>query len=270
MVELDQGGRVAGRAAVRPGPSSLQGLVESTFVIPTEHEIDASWRIVPDLSAHLLLHFHAGPSGPVLAGARVAGARTRFVDVPVRPRSFSVGVRFVPGALHALLGLPGTELVDRSVDVCALWGPAGRRLVDRAASTTHPEAVRRRLLEFVSEVATGPTQVDWRARGFTALLRTGGTTRVGEGSRRLGMSPRSLRRSCRDIVGLSPKRMARIERLYRCIRRGIRGRGPSNGLAASAGYADQAHMIREFRSLLGETPVHFFARRGGAAGRFVQ
>lgn len=240
-------------------------------MIPTEHEADDSWRIVPDLSPHLLLHFHAGPSGPVLAGARVVGARTRFVDVPVRPRSFSVGARLVPGALHALLGLPGPELVDRSVEVSALWRVAGRRLVDRASSTTEPEAVRRLLLEFVSEVSMGQTQVDWRARGFTALLRTRGATRVGDGSGRLGISPRSLRRSCRDIVGLSPKQMARIERLYRCIRSGIqRGRGPSNGLAASAGYADQAHMIREFRALLGETPVHFFKRRRGSAGRFVQ
>ena len=273
MVELDQGGRLKGRAALQAGPPSIAGIVESTFVLPTEAQTDRSWRIVPDLSAHLLLHFHESPSGPVLAHARVVGARTRFVDVPVRPRAFSVGLRFVPGALHALSGLPGSELLDRSLDVREVWRAPGRRLVERAASAADSETVRHLLLELVGELATGTTQVDWRVRGFSALLRSGGTTHVAAGSNRLGISPRSLRRTCREIVGLTPKRMARIERLHRCIGAGIRrgcGRSPLNGLAAGAGYADQAHMIRDFRALLGETPVRFLGRRRASAGRFVQ
>jgi AraC-like DNA-binding protein len=86
--------------------------------------------------------------------------------------------------------------------------------------------------------------------------------RVTEVCDRLGLSNRHLIKQFRRTVGLAPKTYARIERLQAVIR-ACRGRTavPWSRVAAQAGYADQSHLIREFRRLAGVTPSEFLARR---------
>ena len=51
----------------------------------------------------------------------------------------------------------------------------------------------------------------------------------------------------------------RIQRLHRAVAEGLRGR-PDGDVARLTGYADQAHLIRETKLLLGSTPAEFRAR----------
>ena len=55
-------------------------------------------------------------------------------------------------------------------------------------------------------------------------------------------------------IGLGPKSVSRIVRLNRAIAAAKAGDGWA-GIAADCGYADQAHMVREFRELAGNSPV---------------
>jgi AraC-like DNA-binding protein len=71
-----------------------------------------------------------------------------------------------------------------------------------------------------------------------------------------GIGERRLQRLFRERVGLTPKEFAQIARLHATLARIQRSPVPSWGeLAAETGFADQAHMIREFRRLTGQTPV---------------
>ena len=70
-----------------------------------------------------------------------------------------------------------------------------------------------------------------------------------------GMSERTLRRRCHELFGYGPKTLERILRFQRFM--GL-ARGAVlqtlAGIAAEAGYADQAHLARETRELAGFTP----------------
>lgn len=270
LVELDQGGRLARRVGVRSMPEA-SGFVESSFVLQTEDDLSQSWRIVPDTSAHVLLHFRSAPSGPVLKRARVSGARTRFGTVSVRDRAFSVGVRLTPGALQSLTGLSGRVLLDRSVDLGELWKDEAAQLVEVVNEDPRPEQVRRALLSFMKSISQDRAQPDWRVRGFASALRRERVSGLDATIARMGLAPRTLRRACRQVVGLTPKQMARIHRLYRCLTIGIADPGCGGArLALRAGYSDQPHMIRECRAFLGETPRQFLSRGEVGPGRFVQ
>ena len=75
----------------------------------------------------------------------------------------------------------------------------------------------------------------------------------------LAMPVRTLNHRSHETIGLSPKRLLRILRLYRALEM----YRPSIGwasVAASAGFADQPHLVRELRELLGETPREWLAR----------
>ena len=82
----------------------------------------------------------------------------------------------------------------------------------------------------------------------TRNRRTMVNVNVGDGSGRLGISPRSLRRSCRDIVGLSPKQMARIERLYRCIHSRGRNSAPRRDIRARYPPDDPRQCVSDCRT----------------------
>ena len=72
---------------------------------------------------------------------------------------------------------------------------------------------------------------------------------------RLGWSPREVRRRFAAALGFGPKVMQRMVRFQLALAEARRVPTRSlSQLAASAGYADQAHMTREFRALAGTTP----------------
>jgi transcriptional regulator GlxA family with amidase domain len=71
----------------------------------------------------------------------------------------------------------------------------------------------------------------------------------------IGLSSRQLEREFRSGVGLSPKALARIVRFQNLLR--LVGEGPLREwayLAVEGGYADQPHMVREFREFAGQSP----------------
>ena len=76
----------------------------------------------------------------------------------------------------------------------------------------------------------------------------------------MGLSERQLERLFDERVGYGPKTFARVVRLQRAVESIARPAGPRGTTASWAtfardcGYADQAHLIREFRALTGVTP----------------
>ena len=61
-------------------------------------------------------------------------------------------------------------------------------------------------------------------------------------------------------VGLTPKRYARVQRFHALLQ-GLALRTPTDWAqtAVAAGYADQSHLIREFKRLAGVTPTAYRA-----------
>jgi AraC-like DNA-binding protein len=68
-----------------------------------------------------------------------------------------------------------------------------------------------------------------------------------------GMSKFALLRQFRSLYGLSPHAFLRLRRVRYARDAVLKGAGLADA-AASAGFADQAHMTRSFRRMLGFTP----------------
>jgi AraC-like DNA-binding protein len=159
-------------------------------------------------------------------------------------------VRFRPGAAPAVLGVPAAELRDQRVPLAALW-PDGGRLERRVGDATDrvavlEQAVRRRL-------ADGPP-ADPVALAVAGRLRRRSVAIAGLADW-TGLSERQLHRRCLTAFGYGAKTLDRVLRLQRFLALGRAE--PAAGLArlaAEAGYADQAHLARDCRSLAAATP----------------
>lgn len=84
---------------------------------------------------------------------------------------------------------------------------------------------------------------------------------------RFAISERALQRLFRRRVGLSPKWVIQRRRLHEFVHglgvAGVAGATDLADLAADLGYADQAHLTRDFRRVTGMTPAQFRRQRGG-------
>jgi AraC-like DNA-binding protein len=84
---------------------------------------------------------------------------------------------------------------------------------------------------------------------------------IGRIASEVGWSHKHLIAKFRQQVGLTPKTAARLVRLEGVWRR-LEQRRPLDWgqLARDAGYADQAHLIRDFHEFTGITPTKFLGR----------
>ena len=73
----------------------------------------------------------------------------------------------------------------------------------------------------------------------------------------LGTSERTLQRALRSTLGLGPNDVARRIRLQEVVRRLSEPNANMAQLAVELGYADQAHLINEFRTVSGTTPGRY-------------
>ena len=99
-----------------------------------------------------------------------------------------------------------------------------------------------------------------------------GLRRVDQLAASSGMTPRTLQRLFADYVGVSPKWVMRRARLHEAAERADSGEPVDwAALASDLGYADQAHLTRDFTVTIGVPPARYAAAplpgRGGAVLR---
>ncbi len=220
-------------------------------------------RVLPNGAAHLVIRLESEPLRLLdAAGERVEAELGSAVLGGVRSRAYlkdverpvaSVGAVLEPGAVLALAGVPASELAERHAPLDALWGRAADRIADVLASLPDDAT---RLDRFERELAERLP----RARGLhPGVARALSGSRVGESragslAERAGLGPRRFGELFREAVGVSPKRWLRLRRFQRVLARAADPALDWAGLAAELGYADQPHLVREFRELAGLTP----------------
>jgi AraC-like DNA-binding protein len=145
-----------------------------------------------------------------------------------------------------------------------VFGADGRRLTE--ARREQPTwRLRFALVDrfLLTAAQRGPRPSDEVARAWRVLVDTHGTTPIGRIAGEVGWSHKHLIARFTQQVGLTPKTAARLVRLDRVLARVRAGRtGRWDQVAAEGGYADQAHLIRDFRAFTGITPTDYVARVG--------
>ncbi|CAM3803998.1 helix-turn-helix transcriptional regulator [Corallococcus sp. ZKHCc1 1396] len=196
----------------------------------------------------------------------VAGPRTQalFKNAPGVARA--VIVQFKPGWSAPLLGVAANALTDQIVPLEDLWGRSGGDLcLELLAARRLPEVMER--LSHAMALRPHPTFEPASARLARRAVRLleGGEVRVESVAKQLGVTARHLRRAFAENVGIGPKDFARTVRLQRAVRMAATSKDWGR-IAVDAGYYDQAHLIADFRELVGLTPGAFLKRPGARPG----
>lgn len=189
--------------------------------------------------------------------ALAGGLATSPVHIAHDGAMAGVQIDLTPAGARALLGVPAAELTHAVVDLAAVLGPEAPELNERLALLSGwPErfaALEAFLLARVRHaLAPAPTPVH---AAWSLITASHGTRRIGDVADAVGYSRRRLDVLFGREYGLAPKQLARIARFERAVR--WLKQDPGAGLAAVAagcGYADQAHMTRDWRAFAGCPP----------------
>jgi AraC-like DNA-binding protein len=232
-------------------PRGYRGFTEATtprhLVVPAHTSVPLVVKLLD--SAHRPPAFVMGPHGSstVLEG----DCAPAYLEVLVAPL----------GA-YTLLGLPMDELSGQTVDLVDVLGAAARRLAEQLRET--PSWRQRFALVdqfLLRRLDDGPQPAPEVAWAWKRLVATGGAVPIRRLADEVGWSHKHLIDRFRQQVGLPPKTAARLVRLKGVWRR-LDERRPLDWaqVAADIGYADQAHLVRDFRQFTGTTPTEFQAR----------
>jgi AraC-like DNA-binding protein len=211
------------------------------------------------------------------SGAGIFGVDRRLFTRSLSGLGLAFGIRFLAGCFRPFWPAPISQLTDRVVPAARLFGPQAektRRAIMRAGSGDSGDA------------GDAGDEADVRVIGYAeALLRSvrperdplaeqvadlvsritadPGLRRVDQLSAASGMTARSLQRLFADYVGVSPKWVMRRARLHEAAERADSGEPVDWArLASDLGYADQAHLTRDFTATIGISPTRYAAPVG--------
>jgi AraC-like DNA-binding protein len=176
------------------------------------------------------------------------------VSVSGQFRMFGMGIQ--PLGWTALFRQPAADFADRAVDFAEMVGAADRACAyDAVATITDDEALVARVEDQVFHIlAARQARLSPVVRAVQDLLVKQPVNRVDHLSSAVETSARQLERLTKDSFGFSPKTTLRRARIRRTINamKGFVGRDWET--QAEIDYADQSHLIHEFRRFTGMTP----------------
>ena len=191
--------------------------------------------------------------------ARIYGVHAgRFVK-QLEGQDFAFGIKFKPGGFYPFYGKPVSTLEDQSVEISAFFGTEGAILVDKVLAASDADEMISLAEDFLrAHLPPVDGNVERVSKLLADIAGQPSMCSVDEVAAHAGLDKRTLQRLFSKYVGIGPKWVINRYRLHEAIARVQLGEKINwSGLAQELGYFDQAHFIRDFRQMIGQTPQEY-------------
>jgi AraC-like DNA-binding protein len=228
---------------------------------PLAHLVEHYWGVRWDLRGHPEFQTATLPYPSVhvvLQEGRwtITGVLTsRRFERTLRDVGAVFGIKFTPGGFRPYVAESVASFTDCTVEASPILplvhelptsaGQPDAALVERAESV---------LLDHLPALDGRVTQV---GRMVQTIAQRREIVRVEQVVPLSGMSLRALQRLFREYVGVGPKWVIQRYRLFEAAERLTAGDVDGAQVAHELGYFDQAHFIRDFKSMVGRSPRAF-------------
>jgi len=225
-----------------------------------------SLRVTPGYGLHLVVHYRTPMHSSWQLGSRLRlhhpYARRHFATilqsgvVTSLPRGpiGTIGALVKPEAVTRLVGEHPRHFLGAAIGLDDLFGASRVSVLEEqlAEATTSAERFFHMRTFLLSNLRSRqPDSVVSRA---AALLRRDPCLRVRQLAARLDVSERHLCRRFSAMFGMGPKQFVRIARIERVLAARAHGAAWVD-IACAAGFTDQAHMINDFKEIVGVSPA---------------
>lgn len=206
-----------------------------------------------------------------LRRAWIAGIQTGPLRYRSERNATTLCIRFEPGGLHRLIGVPASEFRNQVVDATLVVRNLVESFRDTLCTVHHRGHVAaatdtwRNILAVSMRTLRGRIVSERGADRMPGVIRAlrGGTTPLSDIAQQVGYSHKHLIHLFKTHVGVSPKRYQRIQRFNTALSYIHGAEHPDLAdVAYRCGYYDQAHFTNEFRRLSGYNPTRYIEYAG--------
>jgi len=252
-------------------PDESAGVFHHARIAPSpdlEDVVQHFWSVRWDLCGHAPQRRETLPHPNVhlvieRGRSAIWGVHTKRFVTTLEGRGEVFGVKFRAGGFRALFDAPMSRLRNRSLDLREVFG-ADAGGIESDVFSAEDDAQRVAIVEALLRRHAG--RVDDDARHAAAIVdgiaADASMLRVEDVIARWSIPLRSLQRLFNTCVGVGPKWVIQRFRLHEALARIVApGDVDWTRLAQDLGYFDQAHFIRDFKAMVGQTPTDY-RRRG--------
>jgi len=220
---------------------------------------------LPHPSCYLVFEHDLGSppdAALVLQRAEVSGVTTGKFSRVMEGHGRVFGLKFKPGGLRPFLQASVSKLTDRVVPAAQVFGQSILLLAAQLRILETPEAMAAATSGyFAVHLPASDANVELSSKLVDSIFDDPAILTVEALAERSGLSVRTLQRLFKAYIGASPKWVIRRYRLHELLERFHSGENFDGAqLALDLGYADQAHLINDFRKLAGYTPNEYIRR----------
>ena len=182
-----------------------------------------------------------------------------------RDKVQTFAIRFKPEAMYFIFGIPAAEFINCSANLEDTFGACFTSFCYQIeALKTVEERIQMADTYLLNRLKKAQNRHSYVQLAAELIRHQKGEITVEGLSQEVCISTRQLEREFKNKLGLSPKSYMRIARLNKVME--LLNQKSFKSLAQLSyycGYADQAHLIREFKQLTGELPSFYASDQEG-------
>jgi AraC-like DNA-binding protein len=189
----------------------------------------------------------------------VSGVQTCKFSRVLEGQARVFGVKFRAGGFRPFLDRPVAKLADRIVPASRVFGKDLEPLETILLSSGKEDDKVQAADDFFRAHAPRPDpRVEMAGHLVERILREPEIKTVDDLANRAGMGKRRLQRIFNEYIGASPKWVIRRYRLHELVEKVNSGSQLDwSQVALELGYFDQAHLINDFKSIVGYSPAEY-------------
>ena len=191
--------------------------------------------------------------------SRIRGAARKKFSKLLEDKGGVFAVKFTPGGFYPFVGVPVSRFSDKIVSLRDVFGRRGDEL-GRAVLAEDTDPSRINVVEsfLLARLPDEDENVLKVSEIVYQVAKERGILKVQDLVDRYGLNKRMLQRLFARYVGVSPKWVIQRYRLLEAAEQLATCESVSQAeLALNLGYSDQAHFIRDFKSIVGVSPAAY-------------
>ena len=235
-----------------PG-DALKHLVEQYWLVAWDlpQGEEHAQQNLPDPNCHLVIEGKH---------SYIQGVVSQKFSYNMKGRGQIIGVKFTAGALNPWVTRPAQEWLDTTIDATQIFGDTLNAMVARLQAATSDQQIVAQLEQFLLPFAYPPDTPHRNINRLLQLIKTTDTINTVEQlAQQANMSVRSIQRLFSQQIGLSPKWIIRKYRLHQALKDLEQQDCDILDVVERLDYTDQAHLIRDFKAMIGMTPGKYLS-----------
>ncbi len=209
-----------------------------------------TYRVIPDGCIDIFFDLNN------VNDSSVMGCSTSYSSFDLGLSFDYIGIRFMPAAFTYLFKIDASLLTNKDERLGSVVPIVSKQLSVLLEGVRDFQSIKKIFDHyFLKKIEEQKFSVDHRLHhAILRIFKTHGALHL-ESEIDTGLSPRQLRRLFDFYVGTSPKMFCKIIRFQYFFQLLTSSHGPGyNKLLYDAGYYDQPHFVKDFKSFFGLTP----------------